>query len=379
MRHRQRLYKQGPTKPKIGLQTHSQAQPVNSVLQHQRVHGNHATQRMLTNTVQRDDLPPVADGSTRNDASNRRFTDFDGKQFRVTGREPNRRIEEVKRTQTEEGDVVYYATGLVVGFNANKPVIDYYDEPVSLGDWYPQVTHLNGMNVQPEGGIRDAMSLQASINESLDESGDMALGQDAIDVLYTYSTTLNFVPDLWDALKGKLFMGDNVTDIQKQIMLDAVHNQQRTTVSAHSRGTIKTDNAVREAHAQLTEEFLPQIWEEVEESLSLNRFQRFLVSSTVRDLAETRAKEQMDMYIQLVYAGNAVVFPSTVLPIEFLVGSYDGVSIVVGSYIEWGVQDWGLWGHDESTLDHVSGGHSFQSTYSQPAGELIGRDIVRRQ
>lgn len=363
------------TQPSTGLSA-TVSSPQN-VLQLQRSLGNQATGRLINNRVQRDDLPPVAEGNTRNDGSSRDYEDFDGKQFRVSGREPNRKIEEVKRTTTPDGNVVYMAMGVVVGFSSNKPVIDYYPEPISLGDWYPQVTHVNGMNVKPAGGIRDALSLQASINETLDSSDEVALGQDAVDVLYTYSTTLSFVPDLWDCLKGKFGVSDDVTGIQKQIMLDAVHHQNRTTVSAHSRGTIKTDNAVREAHSTLSEEYKPQIWEEINQVMTLNRFERFLISSVVSDIAEARAKEEMDKYINLVYAGNAVEFPSTVLPVDFIVGSYDAITILVGTYTEWGAQDWGISGHDESTMTRVSGGHGFQDVYAAPAGELIGQDIIR--
>lgn len=349
------------------------------VIQMQRAVGNHATAQRIRHLQREDDLPPVQDGHRRDDGARRPYTDFNGKQYRVSGREPNRKIEEVKRTVNDQGGVEYVAMGEVVGFAANRPIVDYYPEPVSLGDWFPQVTHVNGMNVKPESGIRDAVSLQQSITDELDRSDDVALGQDAVDVLYTYSATLSFVPDVWDSLKGKLFMSDDVTAIQRQIMLDAVHNRQRTTVSAHSRGTIKTDNAVREAHSTLTEEYLPQIWQEVEQTLRLSSFQRWLVSSAVRDLAEARAAEQMDQYINLVYAGNAVFFPSTVLPVDFIVGSYDGVSMLVGTYTEWGTRRGMLSGHDDSTMTHVSGGHGFRENYVRTAAQLIGRDIIRHQ
>jgi hypothetical protein len=351
-----------------------------SIIQLQRTVGNRATGQVLQQRVQRqNDLPPVAEGNTRNDGSGKQYTDFDGKQYRVSGREPNRKIEEVKRTETPQGDVQYVAMGVVVGFNANKPVVDYYPEPINLGDWYPQVTHVNGMNVKPESGIRDAVSLQNSVNETLDSDEEVALGQDAVDVLYTYSTTLGFGSDVWDCIKGKLSFSDDVTASQRQIMLDAVHNQQRTTVSAHSRGTIKTDNAVRQTHAALTQEYLPQVWEEAEQVLTLNRFQRFLVSSVIKDIAETRAKEEMDKYINLVYAGNAVEFPSTVLPVDYIVGSYDAISMLVGTYSEWGTKDWWVSGHDESTMTKVSGGHGYRDNYAATAGELIGQDILRHQ
>lgn len=340
------------------------------ILQMQRTIGNKATTQMIGNMVQRG-------GSSKENTgpASRPFTDFNAKQYRVSGREPNRKIEEVVRTVNDQGSVEYQAVGLVVGFEANRPLLEPYPEPVSLGDWYPQVTHVNGMNVRPESGIRDAVSLQESINQTL-EGDDAALDQGAVDVLYTYSATLNFVPDVWDSLKGKLSISDDVTAVQRQIMLDAVHNQHRTTVSAHSRGTIKTDNAVREAHSTLTEEYLPHVWEEVKRVLKLNWFQRMLVNGTVREIAESRAAEMMNMYINLVYAGNAVEFPSSVLPIDFIVGSHDAISLLVGTYTEWGAK----WNHSESTMTGVSGGgHGYRENYAAPAGRLIGQDITRHR
>src|SRR5690606_38033072 len=64
------------------------------------------------------------------------FSDFDSKQFRVSGRAPHRVVEEVKRSVGDDGKVTYYATGLVTGFNGKAPAIAPYPEPVSLGDWY---------------------------------------------------------------------------------------------------------------------------------------------------------------------------------------------------------------------------------------------------
>jgi len=333
------------------------------VLQMQRTLGNQATIQRLA-SIQRQET------TDENQAAQAPFTDFDGKQYRISGREPNRKIEEVKRTVNEQGQVEYFAMGEVVDFQESRPIVEYYEEPRSLGDWFPRVTHVNGMMVKPQDGIQDAASFQAEINNVLQEE-DAALGQDAVDVLYTYSATRGFGNDLLDAVKGKLYMSDDITAIQRQIMLDAVHNQQRVTVSAHSRGTIKTDNAVREAHSILTEELIPQIWEEVEAQINIPSWLRWMFSSTVRDIAEARAAEQMDQYIQLVYSGNAVEFPSTVLPIDFIVGSYDGVSMLVGSYL--------LTNHPESTMTHVWGGHGFRDTYVPTAARIIGQDIVQHR
>lgn len=357
-------------------QVHTASKP--DVLQLQRLIGNQAVGKML----QRNDLPEPAEGSTRVNPRRMSYKDFDGKQYRVSGREPDRKIEEVQRTETPEGDVVYMAMGLVVGFQGNKPVVDYYETPVDLGDWYPRVTHVNGMNVKPQSGIQDALSLQAGINEQLAKGGDdVALGQDAVDVLYTYSTTLSFIPDVFDCLVGKMGFDDTVVDMQKQVMLDAVHNKQRVSVSAHSRGTIKTDNAVRESFATLTEEMIPVIEQELSGTITMTERNRSRLQSAIRDIAKARAKEEMDNYIHLIYAGNAVEFPSSVLPIDFIVGSRDAISILFGTYTETGTQDHALvpGGHDDSTMTKLPGhGHGYQG-YAPTAAEIIGQDIIRER
>lgn len=62
-----------------------------------------------------------------------------------------------------------------------------YPDPVPLGDWYPKVTHINGMAVAPKSGLLSAAALQETVNTALGGKEDVAFGQDAVDMLYTYS------------------------------------------------------------------------------------------------------------------------------------------------------------------------------------------------
>ncbi len=371
------------------LQAYPQrAQNQQTIMHLQRTIGNHAVQNLLqrnetdevkTNSNEKDDssteLKPPEDTMSVPDDKN--FEDFDGKQYRVTGKAPNRKIEEVKRMTTVDGEVYYVALGEVINFMEKMPIVRYYKNPVDLGDWYPSVTHLNGMNVKTQDGITDAVLLQQNLNEQMDQAGDdVALGQDAIDVLYTYSSTEGFGWDLVDCVKGKLGFDDKVIHMQTQMILDAVLQGNLTYISAHSRGTIKTDNAVRNAFRKLQEHFRQEVIKDVAGSLDLEQGNVLKMWSVIKALAKTKAKEEMNKYVRLVYAGNAVVFPSSVLPIEFIVGYYDGVSMTVGSMTQAGVEK-SIFGHgnDDSKMTHQWSGHGFRGYIKNVVKKIKGKII----
>jgi hypothetical protein len=326
----------------------------------------------------------------------RKYEDINGQQYRITGRAPSRIIEQVRRYQDEQGKVRYAAIGEVVDFSSNMPVISYYAEPVSLGDWYPQITQLNGMNVKPTTGIRDAVSLQTQVNEKIEESlgsQGLTIGQDTIDVLYTYSANLGLVGDLIDCVKGKIGFGDQVIELQKQVMLDAVMQKQRVVVSAHSRGTIKTDNAVRLAHRhlfenyrrifsgarqqeaiELSKEFYQALPGDIRQGIGEADAIAYFFPLCASELAEQNVLNDMDSYIKLIYAGNAVQYPSSKIKIKMFVGKKDlVVSGCVGTYTNWGSRF--ASGNDQTSLKKVSGGHSF-SNYFRHVGEEVARDML---
>src|SRR5205085_10922196 len=123
------------------------------------------------------------------------------------------------------------ATGRVVDFQGAMPVVERYNVPKSLGNWYPQVTHLNGMAVKPQSGLESALALQESVNKTLDDkmqADGVALNQDAVDVLYTYSaqqakgglSALGL--DIVNCIAGKVGIEDTVTERQEDIMFDAI-------------------------------------------------------------------------------------------------------------------------------------------------------------
>ncbi|MEP0859571.1 DUF4157 domain-containing protein [Trichocoleus sp. DQ-U1] len=331
------------------------------------------------------------------------FSDFDSKQYRVSGRSPNRIIEEVKRTQLGNGKVVYFAMGLVTGFNGKAPRVAPYPQPVSLGDWYPSVTHINGMQVAPKSGLLSAAALQESVNEALDAQDDAALGQNAIDVLYTYSAQRGgVVADLIDCLKGKVQVDDEATEKQEEIMLDAVRRKTRVTVSAHSRGTIKTDNAVRNVHEVLKQEYLLlarqdpavlKIYQDFalfyqENDMGLGIDPEILAAAAreeaAKRMASDRAKEDLNTYIQLIFAGNAVQHPSSILKTDLYVGGFDPVSFAVGTYSHIGSRidsALGTGGHAKSTVHSVgkTKGHGFVGNYVPAVSDKIAEDLSGRE
>jgi hypothetical protein len=341
------------------------------------------------------DVNQPAPSTVRDPAPSRKYESVDGQQYRITGRAPNRVIEEVKRYQDDQGTVRYVAVGEVVDFRNHLPVVNIYTEPVDLGDWYPQITQLNGMNVKPTTGIRDAVSLQTQVNQTIDEAlGDrgLTIGQDTVDVLYTYSAKLG-KKDIIDCIKGKLGITDEVTQLQKQVMLDAVAHKQRVIVSAHSRGTIKTDNAVRMAHKELfasyktafstvrrqaaierCKEYYQSLPEDIKAGISEDDAIAYFLPAGAATLAEETVLKDMDEYIKLIYAGNAVQYPSSKIKIKMFVGKKDViVSGLVGTYTDWGSR-FGS-GNQETSLKKVKGGHSF-SNYFKHVGEEAAKDML---
>ena len=321
------------------------------------------------------------------------FSDFDSKQFRVSGSPPNRRIEEVKRRKMEDGTVVYYTMGLVTRFKGKAPMVAPYPDPIPLGDWYPQVTHINGMQVAPKSGILSASALQNSVNDALKGKTDVAFGQQAVDLLYTYSAQRGgVITDLIDCIKGKLQVDDDATEKQEELMLDAVRRQQRVTVSAHSRGTIKTDNAVRNVHEELAykDEYpkakaaLYDSWLEYWQANDPGIMPpEVLAEIACQKAASSVARDLMNEYIQLVYAGNAVQHPSDFIDIDMYVGGLDFVSMFVGTYSEIGRNidaAIGTGGSKDSKVHSVGGtkGHGFTSNYVSSVGGKIAEDISKR-
>jgi hypothetical protein len=172
-------------------------------------------------------------------------------------------------------------------------------------------------------------------------------------------------------------------------MLDAVANQHRTTVSAHSRGTIKTDNAVRNAHARISADFLPaaladpavaQLAKDAAElaaqhnelGLSPAMLEPVYQRLFAREQADRLATAELDKYIQLIYAGNAVQFPSASVNLNLVVAGSDPVTIGVGKYF-------GFAKGSKTKMTDVAGGHGFNANYAATVAQLIIDDLQAQQ
>ena len=292
-------------------------------------------------------------------------------------------IEAINRRE-ENGKVVYYKTGSVTIGNGDRPTVTPYAAAIAMPDgWLPSVTHINGMMVRPNSGLGSAIKLQ----DELERAGGTALiASDVPSVLYTYSAHRGFVTALGGCIWGKLYQDDDATDRQEQIMLDAVAAKQRTTVSAHSRGTIKTDNAVRNAHRAISGQYMataqadPAVVQQATEAArlaaamdsGLGLTPDMLIPTYIRLFARQRADElataDLDAYVQLIYAGNAVQFPSNSVNLNLVVAGSDPVTIGVGKYFR-------VAKGSKTTMTDVAGGHGFTGNYAATVADLIIADI----
>ncbi len=311
------------------------------------------------------------------------FNDLNATQYLVS---PGGKVEAINRRVEEDGTVVYYRTGSVTVGDGDRPTIVDYDQPIAMPDgWLPTVTHINGMMVRPNSGIGSAIRLQQALEEA---PGAALLTTEVPSVLYTYSAHRGFVTDLAECVWGKLYQDDDATDRQTQIMIDAVKNQHRTTVSAHSRGTIKTDNAVRNAHAQISSDFLETaladpavatlardaalMAQNDEMGLSAAMLEPVYLRLFARERADRMATDELDKFVQLIYAGNAVQFPSASMNLNLVVAGSDPVTIGVGKYF-------GFAKGSKTKMTDVAGGHGFNANYAGTVGELIIADLVAQQ
>lgn len=313
------------------------------------------------------------------------FNDLNATQYLVSA---GGKIEAINRRVDENGAVVYYKTGSVTVGDGDRPTVTPYDQAIAMPDgWLPTVTHINGMMVKPNGGLGSAIRLQQELEKA---GGTALLGTEVPSVLYTYSAHRGFVTDLAECVWGKLYQDDDATDRQTQIMIDAVKNKHRTTVSAHSRGTIKTDNAVRNAHAQISAEFLPAALADPAVVKAANDAARLAAQMNAgmglsaamlepvyqrlfaREQADRLATAELDRYVQLIYAGNAVQFPSAAVSLNLVVAGSDPVTIGVGKYF-------GFAKGKKTRMTDVAGGHGFNDNYASTVAQLIIADLQAQQ
>ncbi|MEM9340203.1 MAG: DUF4157 domain-containing protein [Bacteroidota bacterium] len=261
------------------------------------------------------------------------FDDLKNYQFRISGTSPVK-VEQVERRVSDSGEVTYFAVGELINFNGKtyRPQIVRYNEARALPGWYPKVTQMNGMNIKPTTGLRDATLLQQAINAEVG-------GDQPMDVLYTYSpkrskdnlSTLG----MWRSDNQNRAIQNPETAIQTDLMLDAIKRKDRIIMGAHSRGTIITNNAVkivfdrlmREKRAKSKKEYVME--EQVKEIGPFgepddSEYQRFVNRAEARMSKEVT--DQMKQYLSLEYAGNAISRLAPYVPVRLYVGDEDQVT-----------------------------------------------------
>lgn len=319
-----------------------------------------------------------------------KFDDLDATMYRVTKQGEDYLVEAVVRGTTQDGTVFYMATGRVTDYKEERPIIQPYPEPINLGDWAPRVTHVNGIMATPQSGITSAQALAKAIHDNMTKDG-VAVEKDVPSVLYTYSKTEGFVTDLIDCVSGKLNMRDDVIRSQEMTMLDAIKAKKPLSVSAHSRGSIKTDVAVQNVHKQLMEPYIEpayddpraiQIEQEVIEYYTTFPDDEVMVSpemmgdiarrDVARRIASQQAWQEFQQYIQVVYAGNAVWFPEPVT--ELVVTKRDYVSHSVGRSGILKEPDVKKFKKIESS-DGMEG-HGFDVNYADTVGKWIAEHVI---
>ena len=325
----------------------------------------------------------------------KRNEDFDNTQYRLTGKPPARKIEVVVRNTRDDGTPYYEATGEVTGWQKKLPIIRRYDKPVDLGNWAPRVTHINGMAVTPQSGMTSAETLLDSVQGKIAAAGDdVAVDPDAIDVLYTYSTIRgNIVGDLWDCLKGKA-RGQRRRHEEARTA-DARRGSGKAShprLGAQSwndqdgqRGALCLQDPLGSVHAGADREAGQgppaggaSAREELESTGLIDGAMALdmALQQVAEQKAKQRAKTDMDKYIQLVYGGNAVSYPSSVIPVTLFVGSKDPISFGVGTYTKSGAK-WAS-GNKRSAMRKLPGGaHGYTPNYAKPIGREIGEDILQ--
>lgn len=198
----------------------------------------------------------------------RPFARFQGMQIRVCT-DPNDPTKQTAQVVTRNDDGSYKVVGDVwshtgpdgkqtfagntnpdIFFFSTRPVDQQVDVPM------PSVTHVNGIDVTPAGGLGSAQKLQQAIAGTPGCAGDVTSNEKGTAatgggtpcancgcVLYTYSEDLGTIGDLVQCVGAKGGWTGRVTATEVQMMRDAIANGSVITMSAHSRGSILTEDA----------------------------------------------------------------------------------------------------------------------------------------
>jgi hypothetical protein len=261
---------------------------------------------------------------------------FNGYQLLLDAWESKIEVVKPRRKGTD-----YEAIGRLIGFKGQRPIVRLYEEAEQVAPArFPTVTHVNGMAVQPREGVLSAVALLKAVNEN---------AEDKVNLLYTYSATRGLTRDAVSCNTAKAGSKGRVVRSQADIMVAAVTMRRRMVVSAHSRGSIKTDTAVRLAFSMLVK--------------------RYSAGSHNATWATKRASNELSEYVYLIYAGNAVAMPCKHLLADLVVGTQDAVSS------SFGTSSAKKYGRKFKLTKLERAGHGFDENYADVVGKMVRADI----
>lgn len=275
-------------------------------------------------------ISPVAIPAAASIAPPRRIapSELDGRQFKVCRtRDPadaSRTVESIEEVE-RRNDGTYVAVGSVdpsVGL-ASPADVRRYAAPRPVPPSFPAISHLNGIDNSPDEALAESSWIADHLVADCPAYPRQAC------VLATYSADRGTIGDVAEAALAKVNVRWwKVQQQQERQMQDAIGSGRRITISAHSRGSIHTENAWREVRAAETSRLLkeqgatyaqdPSVKRAVDAASKTNRHtdigtRRFEEARArrraMRRLAETDAADLLNRHVTVVTSGNAVWMP----------------------------------------------------------------------
>jgi len=273
------------------------------------------------------------DAARREYVYTRQFRQYDGKRYLVCTCNGKTSAEELR---FDEAAGEYYAIGRLPdppfgrGDEVPAPIKPYHQEKIRKP--LPGLTHLNGIDVTPAQGIQSARVLSGAVRDGCPQEDGCGC------VLYTYSETQGSAKDFSDCLGAKMGLDDRVTKIQERDMRQAIESSDPTrrplVISAHSRGSIHTDNAWKNVRDDLADKYYKQNPDKYDNSPEAIQAEKDAIAAQqaanatnpdaavspamagrvarrqkAKDMAERDANKTMNENVHVVTSGNAIRFP----------------------------------------------------------------------
>jgi hypothetical protein len=256
----------------------------------------------------------------------RPYAEFQDRQVRVcTDSSGNQTFEEVARIDSGPDEGKYAVLGTVTPPVTNKesvPATTTWETKWATPEYAvvpaPNVSHVNGINNTPAEGLVGAAALQRQLQTRCKDRSPAGGGCSGCNcVLFTYSEKLTATSDILQCIAAKAGWDGKVTKTEEQMMRDAIAQHRHLTMSAHSRGSILTENAWRRVRDEQIAKHLadPAVqaagraaYDDALASGSDDMGARASADETMHGLARQRAAADMNDNVTVVSAGNAVAF-----------------------------------------------------------------------